>query len=91
MKKLIAVALLAGSFLTAFYGFALTAPMMSGKSMSRINDITGNMRIELEVPVHSPGTGNRCVPFYVVAVLAGAAGIYVLSELREDDDEEDYF
>lgn len=94
MKKLIAIALLIGSLLTAFYGFAVSVPMMGSKSMTRINDITGNMRIELEVPLQQVDTGTRCVPFYMVSVLAGAGGILVLSGLREkedDEDEEDFF
>ncbi|GKT29868.1 hypothetical protein ADUPG1_001284, partial [Aduncisulcus paluster] len=43
MKKLIAIALLVGSIITAFYGFSLTAPMLAGKTMSDVNDIMGNM------------------------------------------------
>ncbi|CCO22754.1 hypothetical protein [Maridesulfovibrio hydrothermalis] len=89
MKKLIALALLIGSLLTAFYGLALTAPMLGRKSMSSINDMMGNMRIELEIPVGRTDTGGRCVPFYVVSVLAGGAGLLVLLNLRED--EEDFF
>ena len=49
MKKLIAIALLVGSIITAFYGFSLTAPMLAGKTMSDVNDIMGNMHIEYEV------------------------------------------
>lgn len=90
MKKLIAIALLVGSIITAFYGFSLTAPMLAGKTMSDVNDIMGNMHIEYEVNNYTAGTENRCIPFYVVAVLAGAAGIYVLYSLG-DHDEEDYF
>ncbi|NDV25912.1 hypothetical protein [Desulfovibrio sp. JC010] len=90
MKKLIAIALLLGSFLTAFYGFSLTAPMLAGKTMSDVNDIMGNMHIEQEIVHYSAGTENRCTPFYVVALLAGAAGVYVLYSLGEHD-EEDYF
>ena len=90
MKRLIAIALLVGSFLTAFYGFSLTAPMLAGKTMSDVNDIMGNMHIEYEVHNYTAGTENRCTPFYVVAVLAGAAGLYVLYSLG-DHDEEDFF
>ncbi|WP_419781285.1 hypothetical protein [Maridesulfovibrio sp.] len=90
MKKLIAIALLIGSFITAFYGFSLTVPMLAGKTMSDVNDIMGNIQIEYEVNNYTAGTENRCVPFYVVALLAGAAGIYVLHSLG-DHDEEDYF
>ncbi|MFW5500866.1 MULTISPECIES: hypothetical protein [unclassified Maridesulfovibrio] len=90
MKKLIAIALLVGSIITAFYGFSLTAPMLAGKTMSDVNDIMGNMHIEYEVNNYTAGTENRCIPFYVVALLAGAAGVYVLYSL-EDHDEEDFF
>ena len=90
MKKLIAIALLVGSVITAFYGFSLTAPMLAGKTMSDVNDIMGNMHIEYEVNNYTAGTENRCIPFYVVALLAGAAGVYVLYSL-EDHDEEDFF
>ncbi|ACS78333.1 hypothetical protein [Maridesulfovibrio salexigens] len=90
MKKLIAIALLVGSVITAFYGFSLTAPMLAGKTMSDVNDIMGNMHIEYEVNNYTAGTENRCIPFYVVALLAGAAGVYVLYSLG-DHDEEDFF
>lgn len=90
MKKLIAIALLVGSILTAFYGFSLTAPMLAGKTMSDVNDIMGTMRIEYEVNNYPAGTDNRCTPFYVVALLAGAAGLYVLNSIV-DHDEEDFF
>ena len=91
MKKLIAIALLVGSLITAFYGFSLTVPMLAGKNMSDVNDIMGNMRIEYEINNYTAGTDNRCIPFYVVSLLAGAAGIYVLYSLEDHDDEEDYF
>ena len=90
MKKLIAIALLIGSLLTAFYGFSLSAPMLAGKTMSDVNDIMGTVHIEYEVNNYTAGTDNRCTPFYVVALLAGAVGIYVLYSL-EDHDEEDFF
>ncbi|WP_319777312.1 hypothetical protein [Maridesulfovibrio sp.] len=90
MKKLIAIALLIGSLLTAFYGFSLSAPMLAGKTMSDVNDIMGTVHIEYEVNNYTAGTDNRCTPFYVVALLAGAVGIYVLYTL-EDHDEEDFF
>lgn len=91
MKKLIAIALLVGSIITAFYGFSLTVPMLTEKTMSDVNDIMGNIRIEYEVNNYTAGTDNRCTPFYVVALLAGAAGVYVLYSLGDHDDEEDYF
>ncbi|WP_320173457.1 hypothetical protein [Maridesulfovibrio sp.] len=90
MKKLIAIALLVGSIITAFYGFSLTAPMLAGKTMSDVNDIMGNMHIEYEVNNYTAGTENRCIPFYVVALLSGAVGIYVLYSTG-DHDEEDFF
>ena len=90
MKRLIAIALLIGSLLTAFYGFSLTAPLMAGKHMSDVNDIIGTLRIEQVVNSYSAGTENRCTPYYVVALLAGAAGIYVLYSIGEND-VEDFF
>ncbi|WP_320007105.1 hypothetical protein [Maridesulfovibrio sp.] len=91
MKRLIAIALLVGSLICAFYGFSLTVPILAGKTMSDVNDIMGNMQIEYEINDYTAGTDNRCIPFYVVALLSGAAGIYVLYSLGEHDDEEDYF
>ncbi|WP_027720377.1 hypothetical protein [Maridesulfovibrio zosterae] len=88
MKKMIAFALLVGSLITAFYGFAITGPMLEQKSMSRINDMLGTACIEEHYQAGSYDTSNRCVPFYIVSVLAAGAGIFILSELREDDDEE---
>ncbi len=92
MKRLIAIALLVGSIITAFYGFSMTVPVLSGKAMCDVNDMMGNMRIEYEVPRYSAGTENRSIPFYVVALLAGAGGIYVLYTLGDHkDEEEDWF
>ncbi|WP_432738358.1 hypothetical protein [Maridesulfovibrio sp. FT414] len=91
MKKLIAIALLIGAFLTAFHGFSMTAPMLGQKSMSRVNDMLGTLRIEMEVPVSPGGTVDRGMPYYVVAVLAGAGGILILSGMRDSEDEEDYY
>lgn len=91
MKRLIAIALLIGAMITAFHGFSLSLPALGHKSMSRVNDMLGTMAIEMEVSPYPAGTDNRCVPFYVVAVLAGAAGLYILNELRDDDEEEDFY
>lgn len=90
MKKLIAVALLVGALLTAFHGFSLSAPMAGRKSMSHINDMLGTISLEKEVSIYPAGTDNRCVPYYVVAVLAGAAGVFILSGLR-DEEEDDFY
>ncbi len=91
MKRLIAIALLVGAMLTAFHGFSMTMPVVGHKSLSRVNDMLGTINVEMEVSPYPAGTDNRGVPYYVVAVLAGAAGLFMLNELRDDDEEEDYY
>ncbi|WP_320171313.1 hypothetical protein [Maridesulfovibrio sp.] len=87
MKKIIAAALLIAALLTAFHGFSMTAPVPGPGYMSRVNDMLGTINIQAEIPAYDYDTSNRGTPYYVVAVLAGAAGILILSGLNDIEEE----